>query len=598
MKTYTLCLAGNPNVGKSTIFNGLTGLRQHTGNWTGKTVDPARGRWSLGEAKFETVDLPGIYSLEGGTPEERVAADYLRDHRPDCLLVILDATALERSLGLALELRCRVPRLLVCLNLMDEAARLGLHIDTEVLSETLAAPVIPIAAHRAADLERLRRAILARCGDPPMPTRDLALPTERRLAEAEETARLACPYPPASRRRDWDRLALGRWTAWPLVLLLLFTVFFLTVWGANRPSALLEILLGRIGNGLRRAMAAWPAPLRSLLADGIYGTTAKVVAVMLPPMAIFFPLFTLLEDFGWLPRVALLMDRPFAWAGTCGRQGLSMCMGCGCNAVGVTGCRIIPGRRQRLAAVLTNAMTPCNGRFPTLILLLGIAFGGTEAEPLQTAALLTGAVLASVLVTLLTTALLRRTVLKGEEGGFILELPPFRKPRIGRVLLRSVLDRTLRVLGRAVTVAAPAGVLIWCLANLRAEGVPLLPLLAERLAPIAGVMGLTGALLLAFLLSFPANELLLPLTVLILTAGTSIPGELGETGLRAVLTSNGIGAETALCAAVFTLFHWPCSTTVLTVRRETGSHAAALASILIPTVVGAALCTLIHLLCR
>ena len=419
-----------------------------------------------------------------------------------------------------------------------------------------------------------------------------------RLVQAAGIAALASPLPPA-RRRDWDRLVLGRFTAWPLVLALLFGIFWLTVYGANAPSRWLQRLFDLIGEQLGAWLSPLPLGLRRLLLEGVWGTTAAVTAVMLPPMAIFFPLFTLLEDLGWLPRAALLLDRPFAWAGTCGRQGLTMCMGCGCNAVGVMGCRIIPGRRQRLAAVVTNALTPCNGRFPTLILLSGFLLSaGARRSAALTAAWLTGLTALSAAVTLGVTRLLRRTLLRGQEGRFVLELPPFRRPRVGRVLVRSVLDRTLHVLGRAVTVAAPAGALIWLLANLRLGGAPLLGALAARMEPAAALLGLSGPLLLAFVLSFPANELLLPLTVLITTAGSSLQTGLGEGRLAELLAAGGLGWKTALCAMLFCLFHWPCSTTLLTIRRETGSLKWTLRAFWIPTAVGIILCAVANQILR
>lgn len=588
----TVALAGNPNVGKSTVFNVLTGLRQHTGNWTGKTVGPARGRWTLEGETYEAVDLPGVYSLEGGTPEERVAADYLDANPPDVLVVILDATALERTLALALELRPRHPRLVICLNLMDEAERLGLQIDCNALSAAFDAPVVPTRADRKKSVEALRRVIAVAAMDGPArqasdQSVDGAGAPMQKASDLAKTVTLSQPRP----RRDWDRLLLGKWTAWPTVLLLLFATFYLTVRGANLPSALLERGLDRLGARLSDLLAGASPTVRGLLLDGIYGTTAKVVAVMLPPMAIFFPLFSLLEDLGFLPRAALLLDRPFAACGSCGRQGLCMCMGCGCNAVGVTGCRIIPNEKERLAAILTNALVPCNGRFPTLILLAGILLGRSGSlSALATAGVLTACMVLSGAVTLAVTALLRKTVLRGQDGTFILELPPFRRPRLGQILVRSVLDRTLKALGRAVTVAAPAGALIWLLGRLQVGGEPMLAVLARGMDPFAALLGLTGTLLLAFVLSFPANELLLPLALLI--AGT------GEAALPALLAVGGAPARTALCAALFTMFHWPCSTTVLTIWQETKRAKWTLCSILLPTAIGMLLCAIVNAVFR
>ena len=394
-----------------------------------------------------------------------------------------------------------------------------------------------------------------------------------------------------------DRIVMGRGGI-PIMLALLVLVFWLTIEGANYPSAWLQAAFDALGQQLWR-LARWlqvPEYISAPLLDGMYATAARVVAVMLPPMAIFFPLFTLLEDLGYLLRVAFLLDNTFRRCGACGKQALTLCMGFGCNAAGVVGCRIIDSPRERRIAVLTNALVPCNGRFPTMITLIAIFFSGSRLGGLTGAVLLTGLVLLGVLGTFAASKLLSRTILKGMPSSFAMELPPYRRPQLGRVLVRSVLDRTLHVLGRAAAVAAPAGLVIWLLANVAPGGVPLIQTFAEALDPVGRLLGMNGVILAAFILGFPANELVLPVVVLILASG-GVLTDVGDTAaLGELLRAGGWTWVTALCTMVFSLFHWPCSTTCLTIRRETGSWRWVLLAIALPTALGTALCILLRLL--
>ena len=375
---------------------------------------------------------------------------------------------------------------------------------------------------------------------------------------------------------------------------LLGLVFWLTIQGANVPSQLLQRGFDAVEAILWAVADSFHAPpwLSGALIAGVYQTTAKVVSVMLPPVLIFFPLFTLLEDAGYLPRVAFLMDACFEKCGSCGKQALTMCMGFGCNAAGVSGCRIIDSERERLIGMLTNALVPCNGRFPTLLTLGALFFGASDAW--LAALVLTGCVLLGVGMTMLSSLLLGKTVLKGAPSHFTLELPPFRRPQIGKVIVRSLRDRSLFVLGRAVAVAAPAGLLLWLLGNVSFDGMPVLVKLSRVLDPVGIWLGMNGAILLAFLLSFPANELLLPVCVMILSAGGSL-AQAQTMDVSSQLVQAGWTWKTALCVMVFTLFHWPCSTTVLTISKESGSAKWAFLGMLLPTAIGVLLCRVLQL---
>ncbi len=676
---FLVALAGNPNTGKSTVFNNLTGLRQHTGNWPGKTVTRAEGLFTAGGDRFKIVDLPGTYSLQAASTDEEVARDMLLFGHPDVTVVVIDATRLERNLNLALQVLEITPRVVVCLNLMDEARRIGVGIDPAALERELGVPVVAASARRDEGMDALREAIrsVARGERVPQPVRVPAFTPEVEplVAEVEQAVRDAQPerdnarwialrllnaddrveatvppgplevasavrwrMPPdfhdritagifaaaegiASRvhlkgvqkaRFDLDR-ALDRWltspvTGFPLMVLMLAVVFWLTIAGANVPSSMLATLLVDNVHPMLRGFAegiGLPWWIIGLTIDGVYLATAWVIAVMLPPMAIFFPLFTLLEDFGYLPRVAFNLDGLFRRVGAHGKQALTMCMGFGCNAAGVVATRVIDSPRERLVAIITNNFSLCNGRWPTQILMASIFVGAlvpTAFAGLVSATAVVAVTLIGVGMMFFASWLLTHTVLRGEATSFSLELPPYRPPRVWQTLYTSLIDRTLIVLWRAVVFAAPAGAVIWLIANVNLGGDSVAAHLINGLDPVALFLGLNGVILLAYVVAIPANEIVIP-TILMLTvlvggtpemgAGAGVMFEMDATSIGELLRANGWTTLTAVSLMLFSLLHNPCSTTIYTIYRETRSVRWTTVATMLPLVMGFVLCFLL-----
>lgn len=600
---YVIALAGNPNVGKSTIFNGLTGLKQHTGNWPGKTVASAKGEFQVDGQSYLLVDLPGTYSLAAHSEEEEIARDFLCSGEADAVMVVCDATCMERGLHLLKQIlaldyiRDNGTPLILCINLCDEASKKGICIDFSLLQDVLQFPVLPCCARCSKDLAQVKQTV----HDAVSTTGNYECLDFSPKELARETVRYTkINY--RQRQQAIDRIVTGPYTGGILMVLLLMGVFWLTMAGANYPSDLLWNILFSL-EGKLAALLTWmnlSEGLVNALVYGVYRVLAWVVSVMLPPMAIFFPLFTLLEDLGYLPRVAFNMDRAFMRCRACGKQCLTMAMGFGCNAVGVTGCRIIDSPRERLVAILTNSLVPCNGRFPTLVTLITLFFvagvQGTAMGGLQAAMYLTFAILLGIAATLGCSWLLSHTLLKGVPSSFTLELPPYRRPQFGKVIVRSIFDRTLFVLGRAVAVAAPAGLIIWILANIQLGGQSLLACLTGFLDPLGRFMGLDGVILAGFILGFPANEIVVPIILMAYLQTGHLVEMSDSSALFQLLTSQGWTWKTALCMMIFCLFHWPCSTTCLTIKKETGSLKWTAVAVLLPTLLGFLLCVMVNLI--
>ena len=679
---YVVALAGNPNVGKSTVFNELTGLNQHTGNWPGKTVENAEGYYEFNGSIVKVVDLPGTYSLLSNSEEEEIARDYICFSKPDIVVVVADATSLERNLNLFIQISEITYKVLLCVNLIDEAKKKNIEIDFNLLEDELNSIVVPASARSGIGIDDLKKAILKELKSNKEKKHAITYSSyiEESVKKIENIINKAIEVDKRKNRwlsirilegnknildslyskydikekyikaiddikagiknieanksiedqivesiikkaenisnrvvnsneeynktqRKIDKILVSKKTGIPIMILTLLIILWITITLANYPSDLLARLFGMGEDFLRDVFGKvnLPSWVGGLIIDGVYTTLAWVISVMLPPMAIFFPMFTLLEDSGYLPRIAFNLDKCFKKCCSCGKQALTMCMGLGCNAAGVVGCRIINSPRERIIAILTNVFMPCNGRFPMLISIASIFIGGLAVGikgSFISAITVTITIIFGVFVTLIISRILSKTILKGVPSNFILELPPYRKPQIGKVIVRSVLDRTLYVLSKSAVIAIPAGMVIWLFSNITVGDGTLLSICANFLDPFANLIGLDGYILMAFILGLPANEIVMPIIIMSYLRATTMLELSNLAELKELLVANGWTILTAINVMILCLMHFPCGTTLWTIKKETKSIKWTVLAFLIPTIVGISICFVITQLWR
>lgn len=677
-KIINVALAGNPNVGKSTVFNELTGLKQHTGNWTGKTVDLASGIVKKGDTAYRFIDIPGTYSLKPHSKEEEVASEFLCFQRADEAIVVCDATSLERNLYLALQILETGIKTTLCINLLDEARKKGVVLNLPLLSRELGVNVVGTAARDGEGIDKLINSLSNKTYLTPLKIKydasieqavEYIIPEIKKLKidnvnekwlalrllekeasvirylekqysvnqleglyEAVEKAvnfynsnsqngveiseaisanlfkiaevvakKATVRKPNTEAIYKHDKIFTKRVSSYLVLMLILFVIFYITIIGANYPSQWLSVFFSFAESQLSTFFTNLGAPvfLKEMLINGGFRVLGWVVSVMLPPMAIFFPCFTFLEDLGLLPRIAYVLDNGFYKAGTCGKQALTTCMGYGCNCVGISGARIIDSKRERLIAILTNTLTPCNGRFPAIIKLISIFFVSFGKRNITSAFILAAIIVLSLALTLLLSNILSKTLLKGEASHYILELPPYRKPRLSKILFLSVVNRTLFVLCRAIAVAFPAGIVIWLLANLSLNGnMNVLSSVCNIFEPLGKAMGMDGETLSAFFLGIPANEIVLPIALMSYLGAGELSGIESTKVIAEILYSNGWNYLTAVCYITFSVVHFPCATALITVFKETKSIKWTALSFLIPTALGIVLCCGINLISK